>query len=114
MHKFASNVVEKCLSLGTKEQTSNIVNEIIEQDNKNNNIIINMVKDKYANYVIQKLIEVADLKNKEIIVKKIISSNVLKKRDGFSKHVMGMIEKNGLTNLIEMQNNNNNDNNNKK
>jgi hypothetical protein len=65
------------------------------------------------------MIEVADLKSKEILVKRITSSQVLKKRDGFSKHVMGMIEKLGLTSLVEQNNNNqgnmmgnNNDNNN--
>jgi pumilio RNA-binding family len=107
LHKYASNVVEKCLALGTKIQNEKIVNEIIEQDNKNNNIIYNLVKDKFGNYVIQKMIEVAELKSKEILVKKIISSNVLKKRDGFSKHVMGMIEKLGLNRFLENQDNNN-------
>ena len=64
------------------------------------------------------MIEVADLKSKEILVKRITSSQVLKKRDGFSKHVMGMIEKLGLTSLLENNNNqvnmmgNNNSNNN--
>jgi hypothetical protein len=42
-----------------------------------------MVKDKYGNYVIQKMIEVADQKTKENIVKRIISAQSLKKRDGF-------------------------------
>jgi hypothetical protein len=42
-----------------------------------------MVKDKYGNYVVQKMIEVADIKTKENIIKRIISSQSLKKRDGF-------------------------------
>lgn len=42
-----------------------------------------MVRDKYGNYVVQKLIEVADPKMKENIVKRIITSQSLKKRDGF-------------------------------
>ena len=66
-----------------------------------------MVKDKFGNYVVQKMIEFSDMKNKVILVKKIISSQVLKKRDGFSKHVMGMIEKLGLTSLLEQGNNDN-------
>jgi hypothetical protein len=41
------------------------------------------VKDKYGNYVGQKMIEVADQKTKENIVKRIISAQSLKKRDGF-------------------------------
>ena len=106
IHKFASNVVEKCLSLGNKFQTQRIVNEIIEQDNKTNNALLTLVKDKYGNYVIQKMIEVADMESKEILVKRITSSQILKKRDGFSKHVMGMIEKSGFSSLLEQNNNN--------
>jgi hypothetical protein len=60
-----------------------------------------MVKDKYGNYVVQKMIEVADVKTKENIIKRIISSQSLKKRDGFcilllltiAKHVINFIEK---------------------
>ncbi len=53
-----------------------------------------MIKDKYGNYVVQKIIEVADPKTKENIIKKIEDSNSLKKRDGFSKHVLNFIDKN--------------------
>jgi hypothetical protein len=47
-----------------------------------------MVKDKYGNYVVQKMIEVADGKTKENIIKRIISSQSLKKRDGFCKFII--------------------------
>jgi hypothetical protein len=45
-----------------------------------------MVRDKYGNYVVQKLIEVADFKMKENMVKRIINSQIHKKRDGFCKN----------------------------
>ena len=56
-----------------------------------------MVKDKYGNYVVQKMIEAADHKTKEQIIKRIINSQTLKKRDGFSKHVISFIEKMGFS-----------------
>jgi len=56
-----------------------------------------MVKDKYGNYVVQKMIEVAEPKIKDNIIKRIEDSNSLKKRDGFSKHVLNFIEKNRNT-----------------
>jgi len=56
-----------------------------------------MVKDKYGNYVVQKMIEVAEPKMKDNIIKRIEDSNSLKKRDGFSKHVLNFIEKNRST-----------------
>ena len=106
IHKFASNVIEKCLELGTKEQIAVIVSEIIEQDNINNDILLSLVRDKFGNYVVQKMIEVADMQSKESLVKKIIKTQVLKKRDGFSKHVMNMIEKLGLASLLDQSSGN--------
>jgi len=50
-----------------------------------------MVKDKYGNYVVQKMIEVADNKTKENIVRRILTSNSLKKRDGFCKLIFFFI-----------------------
>jgi hypothetical protein len=100
-HKFASNVVEKCLCLGKKEQTEKIINEIVELDNKNGDILYTLVNDKYGNYVVQKMIDVANVKAKDILVKKIVNGHSIKKRDGYSKHVLNMIEKNGLADKIE-------------
>jgi len=54
-------------------------------DDQTNESLLALVKDKYGNYVVQKMIEVADHKTKEIIIKRIISSQALKKRDGFCK-----------------------------
>ena len=96
LHKFASNVVEKCLDIGNTLQNKSMVDEILSLDNETNEIIINLVKDKYGNYVIQKMIEVAEKGDKEKIVKKIVNSQTMKKRDGFSKHVMNFIEKLGF------------------
>lgn len=45
--------------------------------------LLAMVRDKYGNYVVQKMIEVAEQKTKENIVRRIINSQSLKKRDGF-------------------------------
>lgn len=63
-----------------------------------------MVKDKYGNYVVQKMIEAADERTKLNIVNRIISSQSLKKRDGFckfslivAKHVINFIEKMGFS-----------------
>ena len=110
IHKYASNVIESCLSLGNKKQVEKIVKEIIEQDDHNSDVLISLVRDKFGNYVVQKMIEVSEMKSKEILVKKIVSSQVLNKRDGFSKHVIMMIEKLGLTQLLHQDGINNNSN----
>jgi len=76
-------VIEKCLSYGTTSQRKEIIDEIISKDDLINDSLLAMVKDKYGNYVVQKMIEVADQKTKDNIVKRILTSNSLKKRDGF-------------------------------
>jgi len=51
MGKFSSNVVEKCLVLLPQEAVSIILKEISHADS-----IANLLKDSYANYVIQKAV----------------------------------------------------------
>lgn len=106
-----SNVIEKCLAFGNATQRRMIIDEIISKDEKTSDSLLAMVKDKYGNYVVQKTIEAADMKTKELIIKRIINSQTLKKRDGFSKHVINFIEKMGfspgaLTSQIYSNNNN--------
>ena len=100
-HKFASNVIEKCLALGKKGQIDAMVKEIIDLDDKNNEVLTTLVKDKYGNYVVQKMIEMGDIKLKEILIRKISKTQALKRKDGFAKHVIGLIEKMGLTSFID-------------
>ena len=92
-HKFASNVVERCLTFGNDKQRKDIINEIIELDENNPEYIINMVKDRFANYVIQKMIEHSDNNNQQKLIKIILSKQNKIKNDGFSKHVLNFIEK---------------------
>ena len=100
-HKFASNVIEKCLALGKKGQIDAMVKEIIDLDDKNNEVLTTLVKDKYGNYVVQKMIEMGDIKLKEILIRKISKTQALKRKDGFAKHVIGLIEKMGLTSFVD-------------
>jgi hypothetical protein len=53
-HKFASNVVEKCLLEGTSEQVQTIMSEIL----KTEEVVSLLINDKFGNYVIQKSIDV--------------------------------------------------------
>ena len=92
-HKFASNVLERCLTYGDEKQRKVLIDEIIELDEKNPDFIINMVKDRFANYVIQKMIEFSDNNNQQKLIKIIMSKQDKIKNDGFSKYVLSYIEK---------------------
>ena len=93
LHKYASNVVERALTFGNSEQRQNIISEIMERDDQMHECLLSMVKDKFGNYVVQKIIEYSDAETQQNIIKRVINSPSLKKRDGFSKHVINFIEK---------------------
>lgn len=71
-HKFASNVVEKCIMYCSPVQLYDFIRLIITPINQSNNnsiIPINeMMKDQFANYVIQKLLEVSNYDQKIVLV----------------------------------------------
>ena len=59
-HKFASNVIEKCLIQGSKEQVSEIVLEVLGEENEadlENSVLVRLINDKFGNYVVQKCVD---------------------------------------------------------
>ena len=112
IHKFASNVIEKCLYNGTDEQKTEMINELLNKEDNVHDSLISLVKDKFGNYVVQKMIEYAPEKSRMLIVEHIMNNHELrKKKDAFAKHVINFIEKKGyLINLTNINDNNNNNN----
>ena len=54
-HKFASNVVEKCLVFGNDEQRREIMLTVIATNDRGENNMMSLIKDGYGNYVIRRL-----------------------------------------------------------
>ena len=52
-HKYASNVVEKCLAEGTDEQKHEMMMKVLERTDNRDSNLISMIKDQYANYVLR-------------------------------------------------------------
>lgn len=73
-HKFASNVVEKAVLYGTKSQKALIISKILPKDKEHamnledNSPMILMMRDQFANYVVQKLVTVTEGEGKKLIV----------------------------------------------
>ncbi|KAF1970104.1 ARM repeat-containing protein [Bimuria novae-zelandiae CBS 107.79] len=59
-HKFASNVVEKCLKFGTNEQRREIMLKLTDKNERGDSNLQTLIKDPYGNYVIQKCLETVD------------------------------------------------------
>lgn len=73
-HKFASNVVEKTILYGSPSQTRQVLDMILPNDEEHaanledTSPLILMMRDQYANYVVQKLVGVATGNDKKLIV----------------------------------------------
>ena len=90
-----------------------MLNELLNKDDNVHDSLISLVKDKFGNYVVQKMIEHAPEKQRQQIIEHIVNNSELKKKkDAFSKHVFSYIEKNGYINSNNLNNNvKNNENN---
>ncbi|XP_043815465.1 pumilio homolog 2 isoform X2 [Manihot esculenta] len=90
--KFASNVVEKCLSFGGPSERELLVNEMLGTTDENEPLQA-MMKDQFANYVVQKVLETCDDQQRELILTRIkIHLNALKKYT-YGKHIVARVEK---------------------
>ncbi|CAH2060172.1 unnamed protein product [Thlaspi arvense] len=90
--KFASNVVEKCLTFGGPEERELLVNEMLGTTDENEPLQA-MMKDQFANYVVQKVLETCDDQRRELILTRIkVHLNALKKYT-YGKHIVARVEK---------------------
>ncbi|KAF7806671.1 pumilio-like protein 6, chloroplastic isoform X1 [Senna tora] len=90
-HKFASNVVEKCLKHGDATERELLIGEILGHDEENDNLLT-MMKDQYANYVIQKIIEICSENQRSVIVSCIRTHAHALKKYTYGKHIVARVE----------------------
>ncbi|ELP91602.1 pumilio domain containing protein C6G9.14, putative [Entamoeba invadens IP1] len=85
--KYSSNVVEKCMHCCTPTQRDGFVNEICGK--KDNEMLLKLMKDPYANYVIQTLVEVMDEEQRKCFIEKRVFPNINQlKKVSYSKHLL--------------------------
>ncbi|WCJ19654.1 pumilio 1 [Euphorbia peplus] len=90
--KFASNVIEKCLTFGTAAERQALVDEMLGTTDENEPLQV-MMKDQFANYVVQKVLETCDDQQLELILNRIkVHLNALKKYT-YGKHIVARVEK---------------------
>ncbi|KAL3530783.1 hypothetical protein ACH5RR_010105 [Cinchona calisaya] len=90
--KFASNVVEKCLAFSDPSERQLLVNEMLGTTDENEPLQA-MMKDQFANYVVQKVLETCSDQQRELILSRIkVHLNALKKYT-YGKHIVARVEK---------------------
>ncbi|XP_042449440.1 pumilio homolog 5-like [Zingiber officinale] len=90
-NKFASNVIEKCLAYGSTEERDLLIKEIVGQTEENDNLLV-MMKDQFANYVVQKILETCTDKHREILLNRIKVHLPALKKYTYGKHIVSRIE----------------------
>ncbi|XP_060267850.1 pumilio homolog 2 isoform X8 [Ovis aries] len=95
-HKFASNVVEKCVTHASRAERALLIDEVCCQNDGPHSALYTMMKDQYANYVVQKMIDMAEPAQRKIIMHKVILFVALKIDDsvcsGYSFNFLRMSE----------------------
>eukprot|EP01055_Gregarina_sp_Pseudo9_P005168 Gregarina_sp_Pseudo_9__5167@NODE_554_length_2590_cov_45_139945_g523_i0_p1_GENE_NODE_554_length_2590_cov_45_139945_g523_i0NODE_554_length_2590_cov_45_139945_g523_i0_p1_ORF_typecomplete_len711_score209_34PUF/PF00806_19/0_37PUF/PF00806_19/2_1e07PUF/PF00806_19/7_4e05PUF/PF00806_19/3_2e09PUF/PF00806_19/3_4e09PUF/PF00806_19/1_6e08PUF/PF00806_19/1_2e05PUF/PF00806_19/0_0002OSCP/PF00213_18/1_6e03OSCP/PF00213_18/0_25DUF842/PF05811_13/0_37DUF842/PF05811_13/6e02HSM3_N/PF18795_1/5_1HSM3_N/PF18795_1/76MMS19_C len=97
-HKFSSNVVEKCLEVCTAEdQRRAIIRAAFGDSNDPRPPIMQMVRDRYANYVVQRMIDVTIQDGQEALIDEVIAKlekhmPALKKFT-YGKHIAAALER---------------------
>uniref|UniRef100_A0A8C9FGX0 Pumilio homolog 1 n=1 Tax=Pavo cristatus TaxID=9049 RepID=A0A8C9FGX0_PAVCR len=72
-HKFASNVVEKCVTHASRTERAMLIDEVCTMNDGPHSALYTMMKDQYANYVVQKMIDVAEPAQRKIVMHKVSS-----------------------------------------
>ncbi|XP_037964246.2 maternal protein pumilio isoform X3 [Plutella xylostella] len=89
-HKFASNVVEKCVSHASRSERALLIDELC---GFNDNALHVMMKDQYANYVVQKMIDVAEPTQRKVLMHKIRPHVGSLRKYTYGKHIIAKLEK---------------------
>lgn len=95
-HKFASNVIEKCVQYGSHEDRQMILEEIVSERPPPGTRLMPleiMMKDPYANYVVQKILEVCDDAQRELLISRIKPHVASLKKYTYGKHIIARLEK---------------------
>ncbi|KAJ1558499.1 mRNA binding protein puf3, partial [Nowakowskiella sp. JEL0078] len=92
-HKFASNVIEKCVAFGTRRDRQMLIDEVIQGKPDGTSPLVAMMKDQFANYVVQKMLEVVDGEQREMLLVRIKPHLQSLKKYTYGKHLIAKVEK---------------------
>lgn len=92
-HKYASNVAEKALLCATDQATRNLLIAAVIGSGGPESPLHVLMKDRFANYVIQRCLEFSQGSQREILVSILKANLPTLKRVIYGKHIANAIEK---------------------
>ncbi|OEL36409.1 Pumilio-like protein 5 [Dichanthelium oligosanthes] len=90
-NKFASNVIEKCFQHGDIVERDLLIRQIVEQTEGNDNLLA-MMKDQYANYVVQKILETCNESQRELLLSRVKGHLQALRKYTYGKHIVSRVE----------------------
>lgn len=102
-HKFASNVIEKCLTFGGHAERNLIIDKVCGDPNDPSPPLLQMMKDPFANYVVQKMLDVADPQHRKKITLTIKPHIATLRKYNFGKHILRKYIRDILKKLTESE-----------
>lgn len=69
--RSSSNVVEKCVIHSSRAERALLIDEVCCQKDGPHSALYTMMKDQYANYVVQRMIDMAEPAQRKIIMHKV-------------------------------------------
>ncbi|PCH38074.1 ARM repeat-containing protein [Wolfiporia cocos MD-104 SS10] len=89
-HKFASNVCEKALVTADSESRRQMIDELLTVRHDGLSPVMIMMKDQYANYVLQRALSVVEGEQKAVLIAKVRPQliNMRRYSSAYSKHLI--------------------------
>ncbi|GJD07319.1 Pumilio homolog 5 [Galdieria sulphuraria] len=92
-HKFASNVVERCLQYGSPVQRMDFIEVLVRgKDSAEDCPLSNLVKDQFGNYVVQRILDVANEDHLKRVVSILKEQIPYLKKYSYGKHIIAKLE----------------------
>jgi len=90
-HKFASNVMEKCVMCGTSEERKRMVAQLMKTKRSGGaagDALVQISCDKFGNYVVQRLLEVLEPKERDALVAQLKGGLQELKKSSYAKCIL--------------------------
>ncbi|GFH11566.1 Puf protein, partial [Haematococcus lacustris] len=115
MHKFASNVIEKSLAHSSDSDRCLLVNALLDSDATHLTArqssdesgplgpLDRLMRDQFGNYVIQRLLEVCNDEQRDVLLERVRDQLQTLKRFTYGKHIVARMEKLLSTDVASIQ-----------
>lgn len=89
-------MVERCVTHASRSERCALIEEVCARDpayGEGSATLYAMMKDQYANYVVQKMIEIAEQPQRKLLLQRIRPYMIQLRKYTYGKHILSKLEK---------------------